>query len=170
MPCALNFLTPKTLLIYFIYSPCNSSNCVLLFDYLTSCQEATIFSHSPTKILYVEDFNVNCRDWFGSIQDDPDRVKALSFSLLNDLDQLIKHPAWVPNYHDHSHSSNSPFLFIWILLLKKQYFFPFGIPYNNLTSIPLNWTYPSLSLSKCLFQLSGRAWWSSLPSFYTNFP
>ena len=160
-----------TVLLCFLYFSPNSSNYLELFDYLTTCHETLLSSHPHAEILYAGDFNVHHKEWLGSTVSDAGGVEAYSFSLLNDLEQIIKHPTRVPDRHDQS--SNTLDLFFTSNPLHYKYTIsaPLGSSDHNLISISSNWARPpSLSPSKRLLWHYGKAQWHSLRTFYRDFP
>ena len=70
------------------------------FEYLSSCHESLQTSHPHAEILYVGDFNVHHTEWLSSSYTDRGGTKALEFSILHGLDQLIQQPTRVPDRHD----------------------------------------------------------------------
>ena len=49
------------------------------------------------EVLYLGDFNVHHTEWFGSSHTDTGGREANSFSILNDLEQLIREPTHIPD-------------------------------------------------------------------------
>jgi len=100
--CLSNF----TILLCFYYCSPNSTGFVAFFNsyYLTTCHESLQSGHPHAEILYIGDFNVDHAEWLNSFSTDGGRgggcSEALSFSHLNDLQQIIKHPTCVPDRLD----------------------------------------------------------------------
>ena len=93
-------LSTSTILLCFCYCSPNSFDHSTFFDYLTSCHESLQSSHPHSEILYIGDFNVHHTEWLNSSRTDSGGREALSFSILHDLEQIIKHPTRVPDRHD----------------------------------------------------------------------
>jgi len=57
-------------------------------------------NHPLAEILNIGDFNIHHAEWLNSSSTDVGGSEALSFSHLNDLEQIIKHPTRVPDRLD----------------------------------------------------------------------
>src|SRR6201990_2304838 len=68
------------------------------FQYLTSTHETVTSSHTNAEVLYLGDFNVHHTEWLGSSHTDTGWKEAKSFSILNDLEQLIRDPTHIPDH------------------------------------------------------------------------
>ena len=95
-------LSTTTILICFCYCPYNSFNYTSFFDYLSSCHESLQSSHPQAEILYIGDFNIHHTEWLNSSRTDFGGREAYSFSILHELEQIIKQPTRVPDRHDHA--------------------------------------------------------------------
>ena len=93
-------LSTSTILLCFCYCSPNSTDFVAFFNYLTTCHESLQANHPLAEILYIGDFNVHHTEWLNSSTTDVGGREALSFSHLNDLEQIIKHPTRVPDRLD----------------------------------------------------------------------
>ena len=94
-------LNTSTILICFCYCSPNSTDFAAFFNYLTLCHESVLNSHPRAEILYIGDFNVHHTEWLNSSHTDMGGIEAHSFSILHDLEQIIKHPTSVPDLNDH---------------------------------------------------------------------
>ena len=99
----LKILLPTTtIFLCFCYCSPNSTNFTLFFEYLTSCRESLLSSHPHAEVLFIGDFNVHNTEWLGSATTDVGGTEAHSFSVTNEMEQLIKHPTRIPDRHDHT--------------------------------------------------------------------
>ena len=95
-------LKNSTTFLCFTYCSPNSCDYVSFFQYLSSCHESLQISHPRAEVLYLGDFNVHHTEWLSSTHTDLGGNEAYSFSILHDLEQIIKHPTRVPDRHDHT--------------------------------------------------------------------
>ena len=160
-----------TVFLCFLYFPPNSSPYVELFNYLSLCHESLLTSHPNAEVLFAGDFNVHHKEWLGSSSDDRGGSDAFSFSLLNDLEQIIKHPTRIPDRRDHS--SNTLDLLFTSNPSHYKYTIsaPLGSSDHNLVSIHSDWARPTPPPpSKRLLWHYGRAQWSALREYFFDFP
>ena len=163
-------LSTITIYLCFLYFSPNASNYEELFNYLTTCHESLLSSHPNAEIIYCGDFNTHHTEWLGSTRTDPRGIEAYSFSLLNDLEQIIKHPTRVPDRHDQS--SNILDLFLTTNPSHYNYTIsaPLGSSDHNLISVSSDWARPPpLPPSKRQLWHFERANWLHLRDFYSNF-
>ena len=85
-------LPTSTTFLCFSYCSLALTDYAVFFDYLTSCHESVLSSHPSAEVIYLGDFNVHHTEWLGSSCTDVGGVQAHSFSILNDLEQIIQHP------------------------------------------------------------------------------
>src|SRR5678815_4065824 len=78
-----------TIILCFFYCSPNITDFHAFFDYLTTSHE--------TEVLYLGNFNVHNTEWMGSSHTDLGGKEAELFSILNDLEQLIKEPTHIPD-------------------------------------------------------------------------
>jgi len=160
-----------TIFLCFLYFPPNSPRYVELFDYLSQCHESLLSSHPHAEVLFAGDFNVHHKDWLGSSSNDRGGAEAFSFSLLNDMEQLIKHPTRVPDRHDHSPNTLDLFFTSNPSHYAYTIFAPLGSSDHNLISIHSKWSRPpKIPPSKRLLWHFGSAQWSALREFLIDFP
>ena len=95
-------LRTTTIFLCFCYCSPNSTDFVSFFDYLTLCRESLLSSNPHAEVLILGDFNVHHTEWLGSNSTDVGGIEAHSFSVTNEMEQLIKHPTRVPDRHDHA--------------------------------------------------------------------
>ena len=96
------YLPTTTIFLCFCYCSPNATNFPSFFEYLTSCHEPLLSSHSCAEVLYIGDFNVHHTDWLKSTHTDVGGIEAFHFFISNELEQIIKHPTRVPDRHDHA--------------------------------------------------------------------
>ena len=95
-------LSTSTTFLCFSYCSLAHTDYAVFFNYLTSCHESVLSSHPSAEVIYLGDFNVHHSEWLGSSSTDVGGEHALSFSILNDLEQIIRHPTRVPDRHDYA--------------------------------------------------------------------
>ncbi|KAL7642518.1 UNVERIFIED_CONTAM: hypothetical protein RMT77_007079 [Armadillidium vulgare] len=84
------FLPTITILYCFCYCSPNGTDFPILFQYTISHETVTF--HPNAEILYLGDFNVHHTECLGSSHTDTVGKESKSFSILNDLEQLIREP------------------------------------------------------------------------------
>ncbi|KAL7636426.1 UNVERIFIED_CONTAM: hypothetical protein RMT77_013201 [Armadillidium vulgare] len=92
-----SFFLPLRLSCVFCYCSPNRTDFSTFFEYLTTSHETVTSSRPNIEVLYLGDFNVHNTEWLGSSHTDPGGEEAESFSILNDLEQLIKEPTHIPD-------------------------------------------------------------------------
>src|SRR5678816_578865 len=93
----LKIFLPTTIIsLCFCYCSPNGTDFHILFDYLTTSHEKVTSFHPNSEVLYLGDFNVHHTEWLGSSHTDEGGEEAKTFSILNDLEQLIKEPTHIP--------------------------------------------------------------------------
>ena len=80
-----------------VYLSPNSTDYPKFFDYLTSKVEHILSTSPFSEISILGDFNVHHRDWLSSPFTDQPGELALTFSVLNDLEQLVQLPTRIPD-------------------------------------------------------------------------
>lgn len=85
------------ILLCLIYSSSNSTKIAQFSEYLNSYHEAVLFFHSLAQVLYAGDFTVHHKLWLFFSQADKGVMGVYTFSVLNDLEQLIRHQTRFPN-------------------------------------------------------------------------
>ena len=90
-------LPENTVVICFTYCSPNATNYERFFNYLSECHDTVISKFPKAEIIYMGDFNVHHRTWLGSSTTDVGGNEALSFSITNDLHQIINQPTHIPD-------------------------------------------------------------------------
>ncbi|KAL7630724.1 UNVERIFIED_CONTAM: hypothetical protein RMT77_019066 [Armadillidium vulgare] len=90
-------LPTTTIILCFCYCFLNGTDFPVLFQYLTTSHETVTSSYPNAEVLYLRDFNVHHTEWLGSSHTDTGGREAISFSILNDLEQLIREPTHIPD-------------------------------------------------------------------------
>src|ERR1044072_81560 len=90
-------LPTTTIILCFCYCSPNGTDFPLLFQYLTTSHETVTSSHPNAEVLYLGNFNVHHTEWLGSSHTNTGGKEAKSFSILNDLEQLIREPTLIPD-------------------------------------------------------------------------
>src|SRR5678815_1711052 len=91
------FLPTTIIILCFCYCSPNGTDFHVFFYYLTTSHKTVTSSHPNAEILYLRDFNVHHTEWLGSSHTDAGGEEAKTFSILNDLEQLIKEPTHIPD-------------------------------------------------------------------------
>ena len=164
------FLPSTTIILCFCYCSPNRTDFPSFFEYLTTSHETVTTSHPNSEILYLGDFNVHNTEWLGSSHTDIGGEEAETFSILNDLDQLINEPTHIPD---------RPYQFLNTLdlcfttsshLYNYTSFPPIGNSDHNLLSLNFNTVPPTNSPCPTrTFWHFNRADWGALRRFYTNY-
>ena len=81
----------------FVYLSPNSTDYQKFFNYLTSKVEHILSLSPSSEVSILGDFNVHHRDWLSSSFTSTAGELAFEFSLLNDLEQLVKLPTRIPD-------------------------------------------------------------------------
>src|SRR5678815_4182368 len=84
------FFPSTTIILGFCYCSPNRTDFHAFFEYLTTFHETVISPHPNTEVLYLGDFNIHNTEWLRSSHTNLGGEEAESFSILNDLKQLIK--------------------------------------------------------------------------------
>ena len=160
-----------TLFICLIYHSPNSNDHLQLYRHLTTCHESLLTNHYNAEVVYLGDFNAHHTRWLGSSRTTPRGAEAYSFSLLNDLEQIIQHPTRVPDRHDQS----SNILDLFLTSKPSHYTYtisaPVGSSDHNLISVSAAWARPPpLPPTKRRLWHFERAQWALLRSFFLDFP
>ena len=149
-----------------------TTNFIAFFDYLNSCHEAMTSEHPQAEFLYLGDFNVHHREWLKSSHMDVKGVEALTFSILNDLEQIITHPTHISDRHDHTTNT------------LDLSFTSNPLHYNNTISPPIgcsdhilvNITFLTTTSSHLTAPTKRQYWhfnstdWTGLRNFFSDFP
>ena len=97
----LKILLPTTTIFLWVcYRSPNSTNFVPFIEYLTFRYKSLLSSHQHAEVLFFWDFNMDNTEWLGSATTDVGGIKAHSFPITNKMEQLIKHPTRVLDWHD----------------------------------------------------------------------
>ena len=82
------------------------------FDSISSNIDEVLLINPSANQFVFQDFNIHCKDWF-TYSDRTDRTVELcyTFSISNDLTQMVKFPTWIPDC-----DSDSPALLDLLLL------------------------------------------------------
>ena len=164
-------LDTSTILICFCYCSPNSTDFAAFFNYLTLCHESVLISHPRAEILYIGDFNVHHTEWLGSTHTDVGGIEAHSFSILHDLEQIIKHLTYVPDRHDQASNPLDLFFTSNPSLYSYTISSPLGSSDHCLISISSSWAQlPPLPPSQRLLWHFERAQRADLSSFLLDFP
>src|SRR5678816_3483351 len=128
-------------------------------------------SHPNAEVLYLVDFNVHHHtEWLGSSHTDTGGEEAKTFSILNDLEQLIKEPTHIPD---------RPNQFLNMLDLcftttpsryKYTIFPPIGNSDHNIVALNFKTFSPAAPpCPKRTFWHFNRANWGALRRFFANY-
>ena len=164
-------LETSIILICFCYCSPNSTDFAAFFNYLTLCHESVLNSHPRAEILYIGDFNVHHTEWLNSSHTDMGGIEAHSFSILHDLEQIIKHPTRVPDRHDQASNPLDLFFTSNPLLYSYNIFSPLGSSDHCIISVNSTFAHPPPIPST-----SRRLWHfedvqrNDLKSFLADFP
>ena len=164
-------LPSTTIFLCFCYCSPNSTNFVSFFDYLTSCRESLLSSHPHAEVLILGDFNVHNTEWLGSATTDVGGTEAHSFSALNEMEQIIKHPTRVPDRHDHA----SNILDLFFTSDPSHYSYsisaPLGSSDHKLISVSCSFSSPPpLPSTTRRLWFPKRAQRENIRSFISDFP
>src|SRR5678816_1044654 len=132
------FLPSTTIILCFCYCSPNRTDFHAFFEYLTTSHETVISSHPNTEVLYLGDFNVHNTEWLGSSHTDLGGEEAESFSILNDLEQLIKEPTHIPDRPNQFLNTLDLCFTTSPSLYKYTTFAPIGKSDHNLISLNFN--------------------------------
>src|SRR5678815_3077503 len=164
------FLPSTTIILCFCYCSPNRTDFHAFFEYLTTSHETVISSHPNTEVLYLGDFNVHNTEWLGSSHTDLGGEEAESFSILNDLEQLIKEPTHIPDRPNQFLNKLDLCFTTCPSLLKYTTFAPIGKSDHNLISLNFNTFSPTApSCPTRFFWHFDRADWEALRCFYANY-
>ena len=164
-------LPTTTLVLCFAYCSPNSTNFVSFFDYLNSCHETVTSSHPQAEILYLGDFNVHHREWLNSSHTDSGGIEALTFSILNDLEQIISQPTHIPDRYDHSANILDLFFTSNPSRCKCTISPPIGSSDHTLINVSiLTAPPPPAAPSKRKYWHLNKADWNNLRNFFSDFP
>ena len=164
-------LPSTTIFLCFCYCSPNSTNFTSFFDYLTSCRESLLSSHPHAEVLFIGDFNVHNTEWLGSTTTDLGGIEAHSFSVINEMEQLIKHTTRVPDRHDHA--SNTLDLFFTSNPSHYSYSIsaPLGSSDHNLISVSCSFSSPPpLPSTTRRLWFPKKAQRMNISSFLLDFP
>ena len=164
-------LPSTTIFLCFCYCSPNSTNFTSFFDYLTSCRESLLSSHPHAEVLFIGDFNVHNTEWLGSTTTDLGGVEAHSFSVINEMEQIIKHATRVPDRHDHA--SNTLDLFFTSNPTHYSYSIsaPLGSSDHNLISVSCSFSSPPpLPSTTRRLWFKKKAQQTNISSFLLDFP
>ena len=95
-------LRTTTIFLCFCYCSPNSTDFASFFDYLSMSRESLLTSHPQAEVLILGDFNVHHTEWLSSTTTDVGGNEARFFSIINEMEQIIKQPTRVPDRHDHA--------------------------------------------------------------------
>ena len=164
-------LPTSTTFLCFSYCSLALTDYAVFFDYLTSCHESVLSSHPSAEVVYLGDFNVHHTEWLGSSCTDVGGEQAHSFSVLNDLEQIIQHPTRVPDRHDQT--PNPLDLFFTSCPLNYQYSIsaPLGSSDHTLISVSSSLAPPPPipSTKRQLWHFED-AQWTDMREFFRDFP
>ena len=154
-----------------VYRSPNAANSSDFFDYLT-LQYETIVSNNPrAEVIFLGDFNVHHKDWLHSSHTDTEGETAYTFSIYNDLDQLIQFPTRIPDQHSHTPQTLDLFLSTDLSPYSYSILCPLGSSDHNLITVSCSASLPSpLQKNPRRFWHYRSADWSSLKEFYSEFP
>ena len=155
-----------------VYLSPNSTDYPKFFDYLTSKVEH-ILSISPfSEITILGDFNVHHRDWLSSPFTDQPGELALTFSILNDLEQLVQHPTRIPDRLGDRPNILDLFLTSNPSAYSVNLFSPLGSSDHNLISVtcPIAPVLPPDPPSPRRLWHFGAADWEALRQYFFDFP
>ena len=164
-------LSTSTTFLCFSYCSLAHTDYAVFFDYLTSCHESLLSSHPSAEVIYLGDFNVHHSEWLGSSSTDVGGEHALSFSILNDLEQIIRHPTRVPDRHDHA--PNPLDLFFTSNPLNYNYSIsaPLGSSDHSMISVSSSLAPPPpIPPTKRQLWHYDDAQWTNLREFFHDFP
>ena len=164
-------LPTTTIFLCFCYCSPNNFDYSSFFEYLTSCHESLQLSNPHAEVLYIGDFNVHHTEWLNSSTTDSGGREAYSFSILHELEQIIKHPTRVPDRHDQTPNTLDLFFTSNPSLYSYTISSPLGSSDHCLISISSSWAQlPPLPPSQRLLWHFERAQRADLSSFLLDFP
>jgi len=164
-------LETSTIFLCFVYCSPQMDDHERFFNYLTEKHETVMSSHPSAEVIFLGDFNVHHKDWLNSRTTDNGGTEALSFSIINGLDQIIKEPTRIPDRHDHAPNILDLFLTSNPSKYKYAITSPLGSSDHNLISVSFETKRPAAAPpSKRTLWHFNRADWRNLRDFYFDFP
>ena len=154
-----------------LYRSPNASTYADFFDYLTLQFESIVSCNPHAEVVFLGDFNVHHKEWLHSNSTDPQGEMAYTFSIFNDLEQLIQHPTRVPDQHSHTPQTLDLFLSTDLSPYSYSILCPLGSSDHNLIYVSCSASIPSPPQKN-----PRRLWhyrsadWRSLKEFYADFP
>src|ERR1700755_1708381 len=164
------FLPTTTIILCFCYCSPNRTDFSTFFEYLTTSHETVTSSHPNTEVLYLGDFNVHNTEWLGSSHTDSGGEEAKSFSILNDLEQLIREPTHIPDRPNQFLNTLDLCFTTTPSRYKYTIFAPIGKSDHNLICLNFHAFSPTAPpCPKRIFWHFDRADWGALRCFYANY-
>ena len=163
-------LPTTTIILCFCYCSPNGTDFPVLFQYLTTSHETVTSSHPNAEVLYLGDFNVHHTEWLGSSHTDTGGKEAKSFSILNDLEQLIREPTHIPDRPNQFLNTLDLCFTTTPSSYKYTIFPPIGNSDHNLIALNYNAFSPTAPpCPKRTFWHFNRANWGAMRRFFVNY-
>ncbi len=131
-----------------------------------------ILTHSPfAEISILGDFNVHHQLWLSSSFTEKPGEHAYNFALLNDLEQLVQHPTYIPDCLGDRTNILDLFLTSNPSKYSVKLFPPLGSPNHNLISVscPITPVHPLDPPKRHCFWHFASAPWDDLRMYFSDF-
>ena len=127
--------------------------------------------HPNAEVIYAGDFNVHHTEWLNSTHTDEGVGEAHSFSIIHDLEQIIKHPTRVPDSHGQAANTLDLFLTANPIYYSYTVSSPLGLSDHCLVSVFSSFsTPPPIPPTQCRIWLFNRIQRAEMSDFLKDFP